>query len=314
MVGRASHGLLQLVPGIDEIILIDETSLLTGSKPIQVRAMISAWRVLAGRKFDLTFVAHGDWRYNMLTLPVRGKKRSISRDLRGGIIPGRHHSVEYARLATGRDGPQMHDGRLPKIDPLSLAGSHPLPAQNRPYVIFAPGGAKNIMRDNPARRWPVRNYVRTAAALIDQGVDVVLTGSASDEWVLPEFAGVPVTNLIGKTSWVGLLALVDRARCVLTHDSMMAHLPRFLATPTVVLFGPTSPRSFYMPGENYHFITTESKLPCQPCYDGNNFSECKTIECMTGISSRTAIKKISSILSERCLNSSDISQTTLNSA
>jgi ADP-heptose:LPS heptosyltransferase len=298
MVGHASYGLLKLVPGIDEIILVDEVSLLTGSRFGQIGAVLGTWRDLIGRRFDQTFIAHGDRRYNFLAQPLRGTKRSISRDLRGGIIPGRHHSVEYARLVTGRDGPDMHDGRIPKIDLSLLSGAHPLPAQKNPYVIFAPGGAKNIMRENPARRWPVRNYVKTAEALIGQGIDVVITGAASDEWVLPEFASVPVINLIGQTTWSGLLALVDQSKCVLTHDSMMAHLPRFLTTPTVVLFGPTSPRSFFMPGGGYHFITTESKLPCQPCYDGNNLADCKTVDCMGGISTRVVLDKILSTMVE----------------
>lgn len=296
MIGHASYGLLQMVPGVDEIILVDEVALLTGTRLRQIKAVLGTWRATSGRRFDRTIIAHGDPRYNILALPLRGETRSISRNLRGGIIPGRHHSVEYARLATGRDGPDMHDGRIPTIDPLSLIGAHPLPAQQKPYVVFAPGGAKNVLRDNPARRWPVRNYVRVAEALIAQGIDVVLTGAASDEWVLPEFTGVPVIDLIGKTSWAGLLALVDKAKCVLTHDSMMAHLPRLLRTPTLVLFGPTSPRSFFMARDDYHYLIAETNLPCRPCYDGNNFFDCSTVDCMAGISSRIVIDKIQSIV------------------
>jgi len=297
LAGGAAHGLVALVPGIDELVAVDDRAVFAGSKAEKIRAVLATWRHVAFRRYDGIFVAHTDPRYQILALPAFGPKRGITAGFgatgqRGRLISGRHHSVEYARLVTGTDGPAMDLGALPALDPAAYRAAFPLENHTRPYAILAGGGAKNPLRDSPQRRWPIENYVAVAKALLDRGLDVVLAGAASDEWVTPYFAGLPVQNLIARTTWPSLLALTERASVVVTHDSMMAHLPRFFTTPTIVLFGPTPPGSFFFPGPHYHLVETEKYLPCRPCYDTNEFFDCPTIDCMNTISISAVMAKI----------------------
>jgi heptosyltransferase-2 len=301
LVGGAAHGLTALIPGIDRLILVDDRAVFAGTKPEKIRAVLATWRHLAGQRFDGIFIAHTDPRYQILALPALGPKHAITAGYgatgqRGRLIPGRHHSVEYARLVTGTDGPAMDAGALPALDPATYRDAFPLQNQTRPYAILAAGGAKNPLRDSPQRRWPTENYAAIARSLLARGLDVILVGAASDDWVLPYFDGLPIHNLIAKTTWSSLLALTERAALILTHDSMMAHLPRFFTTPTIVLFGPTPPTSFFYPSPNFHLVETQTHLPCRPCYDTNEFFDCPTIDCMNSISVSAVMAKIETAL------------------
>jgi ADP-heptose:LPS heptosyltransferase len=121
---------------------------------------------------------------------------------------------------------------------LGLARPSELPVVSD-AVIVHPGASAE------ARRWPVSRFAEVARGLASAGHSVVITGSAgerirclavalsaglSSEWV---FAG---TLDLGE-----LAALVANARLVVSGDTGIAHLASAYATPSVILFGPTSP-------------------------------------------------------------------------
>jgi ADP-heptose:LPS heptosyltransferase len=108
-------------------------------------------------------------------------------------------------------------------------------------VVLHPGAASE------SRRWPVDRWAEVARALVDDGHDVVLTGSSGErllaEQVLTQ-AGIPASRCrvaAGSTDVLGLADLVAAARLVVCGDTGVAHLATAFATPSVLLFGPVAP-------------------------------------------------------------------------
>lgn len=113
-------------------------------------------------------------------------------------------------------------------------------ARTRGAIVIHAGAASE------SRRWPVENWIALCTRLLSEGERIVLTGSG------PEFrrcryiaraAHVPMQSVLaGKTTLEELACIVAGARAVVCGDTGIAHVATALRTPSVVLFGPTSPR------------------------------------------------------------------------
>jgi ADP-heptose:LPS heptosyltransferase len=106
-------------------------------------------------------------------------------------------------------------------------------------VVLHPGAAA------PARRWPLGRFAAVARALARDGRQVVVTGGPAERGLateLAEAAGLPPTAVLaGRTDLGGLAAVVAGATLVICGDTGVAHLATAFGTPSVLLFGPTSP-------------------------------------------------------------------------
>ena len=284
--GHGVAPLLRLLPDIDEIVELDERALLAGTTAQRARAMAGAAAALRRRRFDLVLNGHPDPRYRVLETLVRGGTvRRFTRNPRKRVlpVPGRYHGDEYVRLATGVDGPEASPADLPRIRP-------PLPAAieiepTASYIAVAPGGAHNVLRDNEVRRWPLERYAKLAAELDERGHEVVICGGPSDRWVQDAFGHLPGRlDLVGRTSLPDLLAVFGACDAVVTHDSGPMHLARLAGSRLVALFGPTDP-SWFLPSRPARTTVLRGgeALPCRPCYDGRQFTECRSAPCMADI-------------------------------
>ena len=106
-------------------------------------------------------------------------------------------------------------------------------------VIVHPGASAE------ARRWPVDRFGAVAGALAAAGHSVLLTGSAAERsrcFAVARCAGLDRDSILaGDLDLAGLAALVASARLLISGDTGIAHLATAYATPSVLLFGPTSP-------------------------------------------------------------------------
>ncbi len=296
--GETVQPLLACVRGIDELIAIDDAGLLAGGASQQAAVVARTWRVLAGRRFDRVLLAHADARYRHLIRTLRaGEVRSLEpRGPRSGLLPGRSHADEYVRLVTGVDDHRARAYAPPPVDaPLPRDLEERLPS-GAPLVALAPGGARNVARDNPLRRWPVDRYVMLADHLRAAGCTVLLTGAASDDWVRAPFAGTATVDLVGRTDLPSLVALYRRCAAVVTHDSGPLHLAGLAGAPRVALFGPTPPTSFARPEARTRVLWPAAALPCAPCYDGRDFAACDDNVCMQAIGVDDALRGVLDLL------------------
>jgi ADP-heptose:LPS heptosyltransferase len=115
-------------------------------------------------------------------------------------------------------------------------------------VIMHPGAKAE------ARRWPVSRFAEVARGLDVAGHRVVITGSASERTrclAVAALAGLGQDSVVaGELDLGGLAALVAGARLVVSGDTGIAHLASAYATPSVILFGPTSPERWGPPAKN----------------------------------------------------------------
>jgi ADP-heptose:LPS heptosyltransferase len=133
-------------------------------------------------------------------------------------------------------------------DPRALDLPHPGGAgRDEALTLLHPGAA------SAARRWPAERWAVVARAARAAGRDVILTGSAAEAGLaraVADAAGLPPRAVAaGRTDLRELIALVARAGRVACGDTGVAHLATALGTPSVVLFGPTSPARWGPPPE-----------------------------------------------------------------
>lgn len=294
--GRAVYPLLEKLP-IDRLIVVDEKKLLSGSKPEKVKEVIRVWKQIGGQYFDVVAMGHADPRYHILTAFTKyGVYHSFSHTIgQSWPIPGRHHSDEYVRMISDHlpkeeiTAPYHMDvEKDPAIDDI-LSGK-------KRIITLTPGGAKNILADDFCRRWPIENYVKLAKLLITEGMTVVISGAPSDQWIVSYFDGLPVINLVGKTSLDGLLYLFSKSDVVVTHDSGPMHLAGMTDCRIIALFGPTNPDEKIPRREGVRYIWEKDRYSCCPCYDGKNYAPCKDNVCLKNISSERVFRKIKELL------------------
>lgn len=108
----------------------------------------------------------------------------------------------------------------------------------RPAVAFAPGAV------GPGKAWPAEHYAALAKQLAAAGKSVWVLGGPNEKPLAQRIAagaGTGVHDLTGTDLRNAILAL-KAADAAVTNDSGLMHISAALGTPTVAIFGPTSPR------------------------------------------------------------------------
>jgi heptosyltransferase II len=264
-------------------IVVNDARLIGGSRIQSIAEVIRTWSKLKGTSYELCATLQYDRRYRLLTLPVRSKKKvAMDWDIRERqLISERHHSAEYARILCGLE--DTH--RAENVAPLApdVLPENPVPIGAKKRIALAPGGARNLLRDDPLRRWPVAEYVKLTKLLVDQGYEVILTGGPTDKWVEQEFSSLPVHSYVGLWSIPETLAFYNSCDCVITHDSGPMHLAGLMDCSLVALFGPTAASKALPRRDRVVGLWGGEKLPCRPCYDGREYAPCSWNGCMAMI-------------------------------
>ncbi|GAA1842190.1 glycosyltransferase family 9 protein [Agromyces salentinus] len=117
---------------------------------------------------------------------------------------------------------------------LAVRAAAPVPGLvgDSPYVVVHPGATA------PARTMPVAQLVAVVAALVEAGIRVVVTGSASESGSTARVAGRSALDLGGATDLPSLAAVLAGADAVVVGNTGAAHLAAAVGTPVVSLFSP----------------------------------------------------------------------------
>ena len=219
----ALRPLVELIGGVDELLPTGEL------EPVN----------RPGPPVDVAVNLHGEGPQSTQVLLDIRPHRLVAFECRQLRVPGprwrpdEHEVVRWCRLVTEGLGADSADPADLRLSP----PTHPPPV--RGAVVVHPGAASQ------ARRWPVDRFAAVARAAADRGETVVVTGTTAEKPLVAELcrrAGLPEgADLAGTTAVGELAALVSAARLVVCGDTGMAHLASAYATPSVVLFGPTSP-------------------------------------------------------------------------
>lgn len=306
VVGKAIAPLLNRFGVADHVHALDESEILSGSLPSRLRALARHALALRGlsSRFDLVVTAYGDWRYRLLTGLVRASRfrhydrRAIRRP---SPLQHRNRVFEYIRLL--EDEGERHADISALMQALGVrflsrrSADLPPMATVPKGVVLAPGGARNLLRSDALRRWPLDHYVKLAEALVEAGVPVTLAGGPADDWVCPAFAHLPVRNLVGQTDLTGMVELLGQAEVVVTHDSGPLHLATITRAGLVALFGPT-PANACIPLGRPKTILHEpgNRVCCSPCYDGRDYADCQQALCMEASTVEAVTRSVLALL------------------
>jgi ADP-heptose:LPS heptosyltransferase len=164
------------------------------------------------------------------------------------------HLIAFANGdVDGCDGPAWNAGEHEVARWCRLVEAHGFDTDTgdldlpRPPLASAAPGAVVIHpgAGYPSRRWPAERYGQVAAVLRARGERVVITGAPGESDLARQVAvrgGLgPAAELSGRTGPLELAILIARARLVICGDTGTAHLATAYGTPSVLLFGPTSP-------------------------------------------------------------------------
>lgn len=278
--GQSVYSLLKCFRAIDECVPVDDRKLLTGSSLDKISAILACHKKLAGRSFDLGLYYYHSKSYQSLLLTAKVKTwRGFNKmgKAQAAPIPFRHHSHEYIRVFENFEGSFELKPQYPEFEIDSAKDIEPFSPKR---IALSCGGAKNLLRDDDLRRWPISHYVQLAKNLIEAGYEVVLTGAPTDAWILPHFEGLNLTNKVGKYNLPEYIRFLSACRLLVTHDSGPLHMADLANCPVLGLFGPTIPQEKCSLQVKSRFLWGGEHLACRPCYDGRNYASCKDNLCL----------------------------------
>jgi len=147
---------------------------------------------------------------------------------------------QMGALALARGATLPADWPLPELkvpvdEVARLREAHGLAGEARPIVCLSPGAV------GAGKAWPPGHYAALAKALAQDGASVWVLGGPSETAIAREIAAdARVRDLTGTDLRNAILSLAASDLSI-TNDSGLMHVSAALGTPTVAIFGPTSP-------------------------------------------------------------------------
>ncbi len=189
----------------------------------------------------------------------------------------------------GRAGDLELYYRDDQIMPVQRAFAQAQVDLGQPFAIIHPGcfqlHRKTILSTSMRRLWPSSYFESLAKKLQEElNLPIVLSGHGESEEQLIEgfLKRLPGPTVDGRLlDLQALSACLDRASLLVTLDTGPLHMGAALKTPTVALFGPSSPRSTGPWGSGVHKVLYRG-IECSPCR-GKSIP-CRENVCLTGIS------------------------------
>jgi heptosyltransferase-2 len=133
--------------------------------------------------------------------------------------------------------------------------------QARPVAVVAPGAV------GPSKRCPAAAYAELARQLAERGFSVWVIGGPQEQALAAEI-GAPLPDcrdLTGPDLRNAILALAA-ADVAISNDSGLLHVAAALGTPSIGIFGPTSPWHWAPLNPLAAVIEPETHVPCRPCH------------------------------------------------
>jgi ADP-heptose:LPS heptosyltransferase len=108
---------------------------------------------------------------------------------------------------------------------------------------------------------------------------------------ISKLAGIPHTDLVGKTTLAELIAQLRSCDVLLTNDTGTMHLAACLGVPVVALFGSTEPTLTGPLGEGHTVL--RHPVDCSPCFK----RECPIdFRCMKAITADSVVRELTELL------------------
>jgi heptosyltransferase I len=243
VIGRVEAKLLALVPEIEFI---------TFDKRRSLRDLRQFRRLMRERRFDLLLHMQHALRASFLSSYVRapvklGFDRARARELQWLFTTHRIEPREREHVMDAFFGFAHALG----VHDRELRWDIPLPDEARAYARSVTGEAPTLVispcSSHARRTWRAEYYAAVADhAVRTHGLRVVLAGGpAAAERAMGaailKAAREPVVNTIGRDTLPQLMALLERAECLISPDSGPVHMATGVGTAVIGLYAATNP-------------------------------------------------------------------------
>ena len=234
------------MPGVRKVIVSDQPR-----KRLGLAVQLDLAKRLRQHGYGQAIVMSRKWKAALAPLlagiPVRtgfaGEARfGLINDMRWGERDLARMIDQMGALALPKDGPApaewpLPELRVPENELTRWRELRGLERETRPIVTLSPGAV------GAGKAWPPGHYAELAAALAKSGVAVWVLGGPSETAIARQITGAggpAVRDLTGTDLRNAILALAA-ANASVTNDSGLMHVSAAIGTPTIAIFGPTSP-------------------------------------------------------------------------
>jgi len=202
------------------------------------------------------------------------------------------------------------------LSAIGIRGIHPrirlqLPKPNAQTMVLLEKIQKPIITIHPGaqwngwqRCWPTQRYADLIKRIIDElDAAVILLGDFGDKELNEKIRiGLDLPNIVdiaGKTSLSDAAHIISNSHLFIGNDSSLLHLAAALETPSIGIFGPTSPQQVIP--ESAYIRAVYHDLSCRPCYDHQPLykNKCSDKECLTKLSVEQVMAKVRSMIKIR---------------
>ncbi|EJG0972929.1 glycosyltransferase family 9 protein [Vibrio parahaemolyticus] len=241
--GKLESQLLAAIDGV-EVIVFDKNAGLEGYKAL--------WKQLKGRKFDALLHMQYAIRASVATLGIKAKYRlgfssDRSQDFQTLFTNVKVPSPQSLHVADGLMA-FAHQIGVPNTEldwtltyseqDREWAEAHI--SGDKPNLLLVPGASKAY------KNWNAEGYVDVIEHARAKGWNVILAGSpAQVELDLAESIQSrleePCLNLVGQSSILQMLALIDNVQMVIAPDTGPAHMANAMNTPIIGLYAHHNP-------------------------------------------------------------------------
>ena len=154
------------------------------------------------------------------------------------------------------------------------------------YIIISPSNSHQKRNIINYRAWENENWKELIEKL-SRDIQVVIVGNKGEDQFFDKLKPYPkaVIDLVGKTSLVDLIGVIDGANGLAATDTGTAHMASAVDTEVFALIGPTPASQtgpYQSPTNKVHIIS--ANLDCSPCYKTDVMWNCKDNICMKQIS------------------------------
>jgi heptosyltransferase-2 len=159
-------------------------------------------------------------------------------------------------------------------------------------IAIAPGSVWET------KRWIEDYYTELIIKLINQGLNPILIGAKNEVSLSEKIRkATHCLSLVGETSIMELLELLNRVKLTITNDSAPTHLAGLVRCKTITIFGSTVPEFGFGPLGPFDIAVGNNNLKCRPCgIHGSRKCPIKSFDCMKTITTDMVYQSVLKIL------------------
>ena len=178
----------------------------------------------------------------------------------------------------------IHNAKWPETDYFAQ-----LPEQNgaKPHsdrlkILIHPGSGST------RKNWASSNFIKIFKKIESLGMNPEIILGPAEHFLFERFVRcLPAgSNIHVLTDLLNLVSILKQSGGFIGNDSGISHLAAFTGIPTVVIFGPSSPKRWKPFGRSVEVLRSETD--CSPCFETGK-SDCKEMKCFEGITPEMVI-------------------------